>query len=95
MLGRNGAGKTSLMRLITGEETPNSGEIIRSDSVVVRRLIQEVPDDITGTVLDVMHRGPCAPTAMRKNGRPTSAWRIWPRRWSCRPTTISPRSRAD
>jgi ATP-binding cassette subfamily F protein uup len=57
LLGRNGAGKTSLMRLITGEETPNSGEIIRSDATVIRRLIQEVPDDITGTVLDVMHRG--------------------------------------
>jgi ATP-binding cassette subfamily F protein uup len=57
LLGRNGAGKTSLMRLITGEETANSGEIIRSDSTVVRRLIQEVPQDITGTVLDVMHRG--------------------------------------
>jgi ATP-binding cassette subfamily F protein uup len=57
LLGRNGAGKTSLMRLITGEETPNSGEIIRSDSSVIRRLIQEVPQDITGTVLDVMHRG--------------------------------------
>jgi ATP-binding cassette subfamily F protein uup len=57
LLGRNGAGKTSLMRLITGEETPNSGEIIRSDASVIRRLIQEVPQDITGTVLDVMHRG--------------------------------------
>jgi ATP-binding cassette subfamily F protein uup len=57
LLGRNGAGKTSLMRLITGEETPNSGEIIRSDSTVVRRLIQEVPQDITGSVLDIMHRG--------------------------------------
>jgi len=57
LLGRNGAGKTSLMRLITGEETPNSGEIIRSDASVIRRLIQEVPQDVTGTVLDVMHRG--------------------------------------
>jgi ATP-binding cassette subfamily F protein uup len=30
LLGRNGAGKTSLMRIITGEETPNDGEIIQS-----------------------------------------------------------------
>ena len=44
------------MRLITGEETPNSGEIIRSDAVV-RRLIQEIPQDITGSVFDVMHGG--------------------------------------
>ena len=57
LLGRNGAGKTSLMRIITGEETPNAGEIIRPDSTVITRLIQEIPDDITGTVIDVMHSG--------------------------------------
>jgi ABC transport system ATP-binding/permease protein len=57
LLGRNGAGKTSLMRIITGEETPNAGEIIRPDSTVMTRLIQEIPDDITGAVIDVMHSG--------------------------------------
>jgi len=57
LLGRNGAGKTSLMRIITGEETPNEGEIIRPDAAVMTRLIQEVPDDITGTVMEVMHSG--------------------------------------
>jgi len=57
LLGRNGAGKTSLMRIITGEETPNDGEIIRPDSAVMTRLIQEIPDDITGTVNEVIHSG--------------------------------------
>src|SRR5471032_1619689 len=57
LLGRNGAGKTSLMRIITGEETPNEGEIIRPDAAVMTRLIQEIPDDITGTVMEVMHSG--------------------------------------
>ena len=57
LLGRNGAGKTSLMRIITGEETPNEGEIILSDAVKVTRLIQEIPDDITGTVMEVLHSG--------------------------------------
>ena len=57
LLGRNGAGKTSLMRIITGEETPNEGEIILSDSVKVTRLIQEIPDDVTGTVSEVLHSG--------------------------------------
>ncbi len=32
LLGRNGAGKTSLMRIITGEETPNEGELILPDA---------------------------------------------------------------
>ena len=57
LLGRNGAGKTSLMRIITGEETPNDGEIIRPDAAVLTRLIQEIPDDIAGTVMEVMHSG--------------------------------------
>ena len=57
LLGRNGAGKTSLMRIITGEETPNSGELILPDASKVARLIQEIPDDITGTVMEVMHTG--------------------------------------
>ena len=57
LLGRNGAGKTSLMRLITGEETPNDGEIIRSSDAVMTRLTQEIPEGITGSVRDVIHAG--------------------------------------
>jgi ATP-binding cassette subfamily F protein uup len=57
LLGRNGAGKTSLMRIITGEETPNDGELILPSGTVVTRLIQEIPDDITGTVMEVLHSG--------------------------------------
>src|SRR5476651_2552165 len=57
LLGRNGAGKTSLMRIITGEETPNDGELIRSSDAVITRLTQEIPDGITGTVHDVIHAG--------------------------------------
>jgi ATP-binding cassette subfamily F protein uup len=57
LLGRNGAGKTSLMRLITGEETPNDGEIVRPAGTVMTRLTQEVPDDIEGNVLEVVTSG--------------------------------------
>jgi ATP-binding cassette subfamily F protein uup len=57
LLGRNGAGKTSLMRIITGEETPNDGELIRPAEAVMTRLNQEIPDDIAGTVWDVIHSG--------------------------------------
>ena len=57
LLGRNGAGKTSLMRIITGEETPNEGELILPSESKVTRLIQEIPDDITGTVMEVLHSG--------------------------------------
>jgi ATP-binding cassette subfamily F protein uup len=57
LLGRNGAGKTSLMRIITGEETPNAGELIRTSGAVLTRLSQEIPDDVTGLVRDVIHAG--------------------------------------
>jgi ATP-binding cassette subfamily F protein uup len=57
LLGRNGAGKTSLMRIITGEETPNDGEIIQSSDARMTRLSQEIPDDIDGSVRDVIHAG--------------------------------------
>lgn len=57
LVGRNGTGKTSLMRLITGEEVPNSGEIVRPPGTVMTRLQQEVPDSIQGTVREVIQSG--------------------------------------
>ena len=57
LLGRNGTGKTSLMRVIAGEETPNSGEVVRPQSSVFTRLTQEIPDNISGTVMKVIESG--------------------------------------
>jgi ATP-binding cassette subfamily F protein uup len=57
LVGRNGSGKTSLMRLLTGEETPQEGEIIKPSGVVLTRLPQEVPSDINGSVHEVIRGG--------------------------------------
>ncbi|MEO8205592.1 MAG: ATP-binding cassette domain-containing protein [Chthoniobacterales bacterium] len=57
LLGRNGAGKTSLMRLITGEENPNTGEVIRTPNMQMTRLDQEVSVDFKGTVMEVIRSG--------------------------------------
>lgn len=57
LLGRNGAGKTSLMRIITGEEAPNSGELVCPSGTVLTRLDQEVPDHLTGTTYEVIFSG--------------------------------------
>ena len=57
LLGRNGTGKTSLMRIITGEEAPNSGELVCPSGTVLTRLDQEVPDNLTGSVYDVIFGG--------------------------------------
>ena len=51
LLGRNGAGKSTVMKLLDGTIAPDSGEIVRQTNVSVARLEQEVPGDISGTHL--------------------------------------------
>ena len=57
LVGRNGSGKTSLMRVIAGEEQPQEGEIIKPPGVILSRLPQEVPAGISGSVLEVVREG--------------------------------------
>jgi len=57
LMGRNGSGKSSLLRLIAGEETPDSGTIFCSPGSVMTRLTQDIPDGVEGTVLSVMRSG--------------------------------------
>lgn len=42
LLGRNGEGKSSLLRLIEGQLEPDDGEVIREQGLQVARLPQEV-----------------------------------------------------
>lgn len=57
LVGRNGEGKSTLMQLISGELSADSGSIIRQRGVHVTRLTQEVPQDLTGTVYEVVASG--------------------------------------
>ncbi|MBI5674910.1 MAG: ATP-binding cassette domain-containing protein [Nitrospirae bacterium] len=57
LVGRNGAGKSTLMKIITGEMTPDSGEVIYEQGVRIASLSQEVPQDLSGTVFDVVSGG--------------------------------------
>jgi ATP-binding cassette subfamily F protein uup len=54
ILGRNGEGKSSLMRLVTGELSPNGGEIITQKGARVTWLPQEVPENLTGRTFDIV-----------------------------------------
>ena len=57
LLGRNGAGKSTIMNLIAGTLAPDSGEIVRQTGLTVARLEQEVPEHIEGTTFDVVAEG--------------------------------------
>ena len=57
LLGRNGTGKSTVMKLLDGTIAPDSGEVVRQTGVTVARLEQEIPTDLGGTIFDVVAAG--------------------------------------
>jgi len=57
MLGRNGTGKSTLLRIISGEQSPDSGSVWRQPGVRVARLDQDVPLSADLPVFDVVAQG--------------------------------------
>ena len=57
LIGRNGAGKSTLMKVLNREIKADSGEIIVEGGKVVAQLEQEVPQDMAGTVYEVVASG--------------------------------------
>ncbi|RII29962.1 MAG: ABC transporter ATP-binding protein [Geobacter sp.] len=57
LLGRNGTGKSTLLKLINGELLPEGGEIVRQHALRVALVSQEVPQELAGTVFDVVASG--------------------------------------
>ena len=58
LLGRNGTGKSTLLRVVNGEIAPDEGEIVRQQGVKVALVPQEVPPGLSGTVYEVVSGGP-------------------------------------
>ncbi len=57
LIGRNGAGKSTTFRLITGEIEPDRGEIIARSDLIVSQLEQTLPEAHDLPVTDVIRSG--------------------------------------
>ncbi|MBK9926648.1 MAG: ATP-binding cassette domain-containing protein [Anaerolineales bacterium] len=57
LLGRNGMGKSTLLKLISGDIQPHGGTIARQQNIRVAYLPQEVPQSLSGRVADVVASG--------------------------------------
>ncbi len=57
LIGRNGVGKSTLLRLLAGELQPDEGTLRGSAELRIALLDQEVPRDLEGTVWDVVANG--------------------------------------
>jgi len=57
LLGRNGEGKSTLMKLIGGMIRPDDGSIEAKQGLKTAYLTQEVPEDMQGSVYDVVASG--------------------------------------
>ncbi len=57
LLGRNGTGKSTFMKVIAGELPADAGTVITEPGVRIAYLPQEVPTGITGTVFEVVAAG--------------------------------------
>ncbi|HSK87935.1 MAG TPA: ATP-binding cassette domain-containing protein, partial [Anaerolineales bacterium] len=57
LLGRNGMGKSTLLRLISGDVMPHEGTIARQQNIRFGYLPQEVPQGLSGPVRGVVEGG--------------------------------------
>ena len=57
LIGRNGAGKSTTLKLISGELEPDRGEIVRAEGLVISQLAQTLPEAMDQRVRDVVRSG--------------------------------------
>ena len=57
LVGRNGTGKSTLMKVLTGDVAIDSGELVRSQGLRITELPQDVPTGIGGSVFEVVADG--------------------------------------
>jgi len=75
LLGRNGAGKTTLMKILCGTVEPDAGAITFSPATSVAILSQEVPQDTTGEIREIVAQG-LTDAAADSSDEPLEDWQI-------------------
>ena len=57
LLGRNGAGKSTFMKVLDGTQVPDTGAVVKLGGVTMARLDQEMPLALTGSMFEVVAEG--------------------------------------
>jgi ATP-binding cassette subfamily F protein uup len=57
LIGRNGAGKSSLLKIMEGVQAPDSGTVAKKPQLRVARLTQELPQNMEMSVFDYVAEG--------------------------------------
>lgn len=57
VLGRNGVGKSTLLKVIQGELAPDAGSVSRQQNTICAILPQEVPPHLSGSVVEIIRSG--------------------------------------
>lgn len=57
LIGRNGTGKTTLLKLINGQILPDEGQISKAKNIKIAYMSQDVPSGLSGTIEDIVRSG--------------------------------------
>jgi ABC transport system ATP-binding/permease protein len=74
LLGRNGMGKSTLLKLVNGDLQPASGVVARQQNLRLAALPQEIPHGLGGTVSQIVAAGLVGNAAQAGSSAQEAAW---------------------